>query len=42
MSKKSKQKVAESLKGRVFSKQHRENLSKSMMGNKNGKVKSNE
>jgi hypothetical protein len=36
MSKKSKQKVAESLKGRIFSRQHRENLSKSMMGNKNG------
>lgn len=39
MSEKSKQKVSNSLKGRTFSIQHRENLSKSMIGNKNGKTK---
>jgi flavoprotein len=36
MSDKSKQKVSDSLKGRTFSILHRENLSKSTMGNKNG------
>lgn len=35
MSKKSKQKVSDSLKGRTLSEKHKKNLSKSMMGNTN-------
>jgi len=39
MSKESKQKISDSLKGRKFSEKHKKNLSKSMMGNTNRKNK---